>query len=999
MIKQKIEFLSNKYNFTVHLISIQEGWINEGRPLSEIEIDNYTLHHQINQIGGQKGGIAVYIHNSLKGERMQYFEKSPTSLWEGLSLKLSGDRLKSPINIHTVYRPPREKKRRRDEYRTEKSNHDVFMEEFEPCLEKIKKDNTDSIIMGDLNYDLIETNTNEMCREYLDTMITNEFVPKITLPTKINRNSCKLYDHIFTRFKNTSIKSDACIYLSNISDHLPVFLSLNFMKNQRNRPTYIEKRENTMENQRKYVDMVAQKLAQTHFDSCLTTDPNSDYNRIENILVSSYEECIPLVKKKITKYTQRNSPWMTQGLLNSIKTRDILYKKLVRTKSENPSYTTKQQRLKEHKTLLNKLLRKAKKEYYASQFKKLTNDCKRTWQLLREITGKKAKKSDPPSYFKKKIESLDRKNSTQIKISDDQTIANEFNNYFANVGPNLSTKIKYKGKKTVEYYLKSQTTKRFEFELTTDEEILAIIKTLDPKTSRGYDNISPKMLIQMAGMLHSVLRLIINKSLMTGIFPDKLKIAIVSPIYKGKESDPHEFCNYRPISLLPTISKVFERVVHKQLYEYMNQNNFLNNSQYGFRPKHATEYAAMEFVDKTMSEIENGKIPLSIFLDLSKAFDTLDHTILLNKLHHYGIRGVYLKWFSSYLNDRIQHVTYNGKKSHSQKITTGVPQGSVLGPLLFLIYINDISEASKHFHAIMFADDTSLLSTLQTFFTFKPKSNDDITTLGRRISYELSLINDWLQINKLSLNVDKTKYMIFHNVQKNVSLYEQLTLEFNGEKIKRTKTFNFLGIVVNEQLTWNSHITHLSSKINPVVGLLHRLKYQLPTNILKMIYNSLILSRLHYANIIWGGRPSSLIKLNKKALRAIGKVGCNTHTNPIEKRLNLLSVPDIHKLKLYCFYWKIAAHEVPEYMLKMFENMNLETEPNYPKSVKYRNTIRFELPYFLQTAPNELIEKVTNRAISFCLYKSEIKKYIIERYSSLCTVVGCGSCHLRIRMN
>ena len=260
----------------------------------------------------------------------------------------------------------------------------------------------------------------------------------------------------------------------------------------------------------------------------------------------------------------------------------------------------------------------------------------------------------------------------------------------------------------------------------------------------------------------------------------------------------------------------------------------------------------------------------------------------------------------------------------------------------------------------MFADDTSLLSTLQTFFTFKPKSNDDITTLGRRISYELSLINDWLQINKLSLNVDKTKYMIFHNVQKNVSLYEQLTLEFNGEKIKRTKTFNFLGIVVNEQLTWNSHITHLSSKINPVVGLLHRLKYQLPTNILKMIYNSLILSRLHYANIIWGGRPSSLIKLNKKALRAIGKVGCNTHTNPIEKRLNLLSVPDIHKLKLYCFYWKIAAHEVPEYMLKMFENMNLETEPNYPKSVKYRNTIRFELPYFLQTAPNELVEKVTN---------------------------------------
>ena len=211
MISQKIEFLSNKYNYTVHLISIQEGWINEGRPLSEIEINNYTLHHQINQIGGQKGGIAVYIHNSLKGERIQYFNKSPTTLWEGLSLKLSGDKLKRPINVHTVYRPPRENKRKRDEYPSEKSNHDLFMEEFEPCLDKIKKDNTDSILMGDLNYDLIETNTNQMCQEYMDTMMTSGFIPKITLPTKINRNSCKLYDHIFTCFKNTSIKSDACI--------------------------------------------------------------------------------------------------------------------------------------------------------------------------------------------------------------------------------------------------------------------------------------------------------------------------------------------------------------------------------------------------------------------------------------------------------------------------------------------------------------------------------------------------------------------------------------------------------------------------------------------------------------------------------------------------------------------------------------------------------------------------------------------------------------------
>ena len=166
------------------MISIQEGWIKDGKSLSEIEIDNYILHHQSNQIGGQRGGIAVNIHNSLKGERIKYFERSPTSLWEGLSLKLSSDILKNPINVHTVYRPPRENKHRLGEYHTDKGNLDLFMEEFEPCLVKIKKDSIDSVIVGDLNYDLIKTNSNQMCQEYMDSMITSGLVP-ITLPTNI----------------------------------------------------------------------------------------------------------------------------------------------------------------------------------------------------------------------------------------------------------------------------------------------------------------------------------------------------------------------------------------------------------------------------------------------------------------------------------------------------------------------------------------------------------------------------------------------------------------------------------------------------------------------------------------------------------------------------------------------------------------------------------------------------------------------------------------------
>ena len=220
-----------------------------------------------------------------------------------------------------------------------------------------------------------------------------------------------------------------------------------------------------------------------------------------------------------------------------------------------------------------------------------------------------------------------------------------------------------------------------------------------------------------------ILTVIINQSLTTGIFPDKLKIAQVIPLYK--KGNAHIFDNYRPISLLPSISKIIEKIVFNQLYDYFVKKELIYSSQYGFRQLHSTELASLELVDRITKNLDNRQISISIFLDLSKAFDTLNHSILLDKLRYYGITGTANNWFHSYLINRQQFVLYENTKSNMMPISTGVPQGSILGPLLFLIYMNDINEATEKFSAILYADDTSLVEPICTFDASTKKSKFD----------------------------------------------------------------------------------------------------------------------------------------------------------------------------------------------------------------------------------------------------------------------------------
>ena len=278
----------------------------------------------------------------------------------------------------------------------------------------------------------------------------------------------------------------------------------------------------------------------------------------------------------------------------------------------------------------------------------------------------------------------------------------------------------------------------------------------------------------IADIVSTPLSIIINQFLCNGIFPSKLKIAKVIPLFK--KGDIQLFGNYRPISLLSSVSKVFEKAAYGHLYEYFSSHALFYDSQYGFRKYHSTELAALELVDRIHKEIDENKTPFSVFIDLSKAFDTLDHDILLHKLQYYGITGTALDWFRSYLTERYQYVDYNGASSSMKLLTTGAPQGSILGPLLFIIYMNDIHTVSNNFF-ILYADDTTLTSPLCSF-TYG--GYHDINRVSTLINSEITKISEWLSVNKLSLNANKTKSMIFHNYQKVMTDSDIPQLEINN---------------------------------------------------------------------------------------------------------------------------------------------------------------------------------------------------------------------------
>ena len=484
-------------------------------------------------------------------------------------------------------------------------------------------------------------------------------------------------------------------------------------------------------------------------------------------------------------------------------------------------------------------------------------------------------------------------------IVNSREITEEMNLHFATVGKKIEDEIP-STPLGCQSFLRETYRESLFFTPVTEAEVYVCMSKLKSSSS-GPDGMQPQLVKENCRSLVTPIVHLLNLSLTQGIVPKALKRAHVTPIHKGGDTD--SLNNYRPISVLNVFSKIMERVVYNRLLSFLDTHSVLSNSQFGFRKKHSCELALISATEFIRHSLDMGSHVVAVYLDLKKAFDVVSHSLLLQKLEHYGVRGIPLMWFKSYLSDHEQSVKLGNVLSSPQILTHGVPQGSVLGPLLFLLYINDLvlSCNPDEGKLVLFADDTTLLIR-----------NSDPAKLIESVNGELEAFSQWFRANKLSVNLSKTHYMVF-TLNRRLPSFRPISMD--GVTLDEVTSTKFLGVVIDNRLTWDSHIAYISPKISKSIGVIRKVGALLPKATRVQLYKSLILPYFTYSLLVWGGAGRTIlerpIRLQKKALRAVSLAPYRAHTEPLLRECNVLTFASLYSNQCAIFLFKYFHNQLP----------------------------------------------------------------------------------------
>ena len=645
-------------------------------------------------------------------------------------------------------------------------------------------------------------------------------------------------------------------------------------------------------------------------------DPLSKFNEL---LVKKFNENFPLRKIKKKKKKQ----WVSLGIKTSATNLRCLH--TIRKFTKNNTFHIY---FNKYRSTYRKVIKTAKKSYFKNKFSCFRNDSKRQWSIVNELRG------GPKSSVR------------HVGVA-----PNMLNKFYCSVADDLLSEIQPSADPMS--FLRISIADSFGMHHTDIVELKSIIRSIANKHSSGVDELNIKVFECLPDHCLSILASAINISFDNGTFPNCLKLAVVKPLSKG--GDPDDPANFRPISLLPVLSKIIEKIVKERMICFLNRHNILLGCQFGFQKNKCTVDAVFNFLEDLYLKLNDGDVAAAVFCDFSKAFDCVNHEILLKKMEMYGFRGVPLRWFSSFLTNRKQLVRSQGITSGALDISHGVPQGSVLGPLLFLLYVNDLPTIGIQGKFTLFADDTTIL--------WVGRDSDAVMEM---VSHDVEILQRWCDSNLLSLNVNKTKILTFKFNLPPVS----------GCPFDSISSTKFLGLWIDNRLKFKEHILTLSSKLASGCYALRVVANELGGSIARDVYFCFVESHIRYGIAFWGfcGRClfDSIFILQKRAIRYVARAKVRDHCRPLFKKLKILTLPCIFILEAASLIYKknFGIQQVRSYNTRRGDDIPLPI----PKSALTRDSLIYEGIKIYNHLPGTL-----RGAVNLKMFRNSLKKMLLEK--------------------